>query len=234
MYKKLVVLDKQNHKTLKLKPLESFSFAKEVTSIPVIANEAAIVGTHFPIVFTGDENSSLISLVSLGGTNLGVDEDGKWITDYVPSFLRKYPFSLTATKENPEKKVILIDEDSSLFSRSKGKQLFKKSGEQSEVLTNAINLLTSYEKQMIMTENVSKIIADSGILDNREISAGEGEEKKILVNGFKVVNREKLNALSDDILADWVRKGIISLIDAHLNSLQSVQNLFKIANQRQS
>ncbi len=56
----------------------------------------------------------------------------------------------------------------------------------------------------------------------------------MLVNGFKVVDREKLNALSDDILADWVRKGIISLIDAHLKSLDNIQALFDIAHQRQS
>ncbi len=53
------------------------------------------------------------------------------------------------------------------------------------------------------------------ILEEREISVGEGETKKVLINGFLVINREKLNALSDEILASWVRRGIISFIDAH-------------------
>ncbi len=87
---------------------------------------------------------------------------------------------------------------------------------------------------MRVTLNVAKIIAQSGILEAREISVGEGDEKKVLVNGFKVVSREKLNALSDDILADWVRKGIISMIDAHLKSLENIQTLFEIAQKRQS
>jgi putative transposase len=130
--------------------------------------------------------------------------------------------------------MILIDEDSSLFSKSKGKQLFKKDGEKSETLEHAINFLTSYEAQMGVTLNVAKIISQSGILEDREISIGEGEEKKVLVNGFKVVNREKLNALSDDILADWVRKGIMTMIDAHLKSLNNIQTLFEIAQKRQN
>ena len=234
MYNKLVILDKEKHKSLKINPLENLSFAKQTAFVPVTANETALVGAGFPVVFTAEETPSLVSLVSLGGDSLAVNAEGKWITSYVPSYFRKYPFSLASTKENAGQKVILIDEESSLFSKTKGKQLFKKSGEQSETLTNAINYLTTYENQMIVTGNVAKLIADSGILQNREISVGEGEEKKVLVQGFKVVDKEKLNALSDDILADWVRKGIITLIDAHLKSLDNIQMLFNIAHQRQN
>jgi len=234
MYKNLVVLDKEQHKELKISPLENLSFAKQTAFVPVVANEVALIGAAFPVVFTADEKPSIVSLVSLGGDSLGINEEGKWITSYVPSYFRKYPFSLASTKDNPDQKVILIDEDSSLFSKSKGKQLFKKNGEKSDTLSHAIDFLTTHENQMIVTANVAKVIADSGILEDREISVGEGEEKKVLVQGFKVVDREKLNALSDDILADWVRKGIISLIDAHLKSLDNIQTLFNIAHQRQS
>ena len=135
--------------------------------------------------------------------------------------------------EDSDQKVVLIDEDSKLFSKSKGKQLFTKNGEQSEILSNAINFLNTYDTQINITKNVAKIISDSGILEDREIAVGEGDEKKILVNGFKVVDKDKLNALSDDILADWVRKGIITMIDAHLKSLEHIQTLFILAQQRQ-
>jgi len=234
MYKSLVVLDKAQHKDLKINPLENLFFAKQSAFLPVIAEEVIAIGADFPVVFTGDENPSIITIVSLGGENLAINEDGKWMTNYVPSFLRKYPFSLGNTKENPEQKVILIDEESSLFSKTKGKQLFKKNGDQSESLANAISFLTSHEQKADITKNVAKAISDSGILEDREISVGEGDEKKVLVNGFKVVEREKLNALSDDVLADWTRKGIITMIDAHLKSLDNIQALFEIAHQRQS
>lgn len=234
MYKNLVILDKEKHKELKISPLEDLNFAKSAAYIPILANEVAQVGAAFPVVFTAGETPEIMAIVSLGAESLAIREDGKWITSYVPSYLRKYPFSLASTKENPNQKVILIDEDSSLFSKSKGRQLFKKDGEKSETLEHAINFLTSHDKQMSVTLNVAKLIAQSGILEEREISVGEGEEKKVLVNGFKVVNKEKLNALSDDILADWVRKGIMTMIDAHLKSLENIQTLFEIAQKRQS
>jgi putative transposase len=233
MYKNLVVLDKEQHKELKLSPMENLSFAKATAFLPVLANEVVLVGANFPIMFSTGENPSLVSLVSLGGNSLAITANGKWITSYVPSYLRKYPFSLGSTKENPQQKVILIDEESELFSKTKGKQLFKKNGDQSDTLSHAVTFLTAHEKDSVITNNVVKVIAKSGILEEREISVGEGEEKKVLVNGFKVVDRDKLNALSDDILADWTRKGIITLIDAHLNSLKHIETLFKLASQNQ-
>ena len=234
MYKNLVALDKIKHKTLKLSSIDSMSFANEMTHIPVTVNEVIMVGSVFPIVFSADEDTSLISLVSLGNGNLGVNEEGKWMSGYIPSFLRKYPFAFANSAENTEKKVVLIDEESSVFSRSKGKQLFKKSGEESDVLKNAVEILLSFEKQMHITKNVSKIILQSGILEDGSIAIGKGDDRKVLVNGFKVVNREKLYALSDDILADWVRKGIITLIEAHIKSLDTIQFLFNLEHQRQN
>jgi len=234
MYKNLQVLDKEKHKDLKLNPLENLNFAKQTPFIPVIIQEAALVGAAFPVVFTADENPALVSIVSLGGDSLAINNEGKWITQYVPSHLRKYPFTLAATENNPDQKMVLIDEDSTVFSNSKGKQLFKKSGEQSEVLEHAIKFLTTTEEQATVTKTIIEEITNSGILEDREISVGEGEEKKVLVNGFKVVDKEKLNNLSDDILASWVRRGIISFIDTHIKSLENINTLFNLASQRQN
>jgi len=234
MYKKLVVLDKKAHSNLKVNTMRDLNFAKGNAFIPIVANEVALIGNTFPIVFTGEENPSLVALVSLGGDSLAINHEGKWITNYVPSFIRKYPYAIASTEENPNQKVILIDEESELVSTTEGNELFLEDGEQSETLKNAVSFLTNHENQMTITKNVAKVISDSGILEDREIAVGEGDEKQILVNGFKVVDREKLNALSDDILADWVRKGIITLIDAHIKSLDHINTLFDIAQQRQS
>ena len=234
MYKKLVVLDRKRHNNLKVKPMRDLNFAKGNSFIPIIASEAALIASTFPIVFTDDENPSLVALVSLGEESLAINHEGKWITNYVPSFIRKYPFAIAQTQENPQQKVILIDEESDLVSTTNGNELFLEDGSQSDTLKNAINFLTNYENQFTITKNVAKAISNSGILEAREIAVGEGDEKHILVNGFRVVDRDKLNSLSDDILADWVRKGIISLIDAHIKSLEHINTLFELAQQRQS
>lgn len=234
MYKNLQILDKEKHKTFKVSEMKDLFFAKDMSSIPVMLNEVISVGKIFPIVFTtNEETSTLVAITSLGNGNLAINEEGKWITEYVPVTLRKYPFSMASVKDKPKQKVIMLDEDSPLVSKSKGKQLFKKDGSQSELLENAIKFLADNEKQVFMTKEIVSEIVKSGILEDREISVGEGEEKKVLISGFKVVDKEKLNNLSDDILASWVRRGIISFIDLHLKSLDNINTLFQLANQRQ-
>ena len=233
MFTKLVVLDKEKHKSLKISPLENLKFAKESSFIPVLANETAMIAEMFPVVFTADKIASLVTLTALGSGNLAINADGKYISRYVPLFLRKHPFSLVSNKKDINQKIVLIDEKASCLSKSKGKQLFTKNGEESETLQNAISFLKNYEAKKVTTIAVIKQINDAGILEDREISVGEGKDKKILVKGFKVVNREKLNKLDDKTLALWVRTGIISFINYHINSLEKIEVLFKLASQNQ-
>jgi len=232
MYKKLVLLDKNLHKNLKIKPMQDLEFAKDLAFIPILASEVKSVGKLFPIVFTNEENPKLVALVSLGGSSLALNEEYKWIDTYVPMFLRQYPFSVANAKVDDENtaKVILIDEDSYLVSATEGKPLFDEDGNNTDTLNRAIDFLTKYDNQQNITNNVAKLIKESGILDEREISVGEDENKQVLVKGFSVVDREKLNNLSDDILADWVRRGIITMIDGTIESLVNIQTLFNLYN----
>ncbi len=232
MYKNLVVLDKNKHFDLKLKPIVSLDFAKELMYCPIVAKEVELVGELFPIVFSGDkENPALIALLSLGTQNLAINDEGKWIGKYVPSFVRRYPFSLGKTDD--DQKIVLIDEDSSLFSKSEGEALFTEEKEQSPTLKRAINFLNAYENENSITNSILKEIIDSDILENREISIQDGDEKRVLVDGFKVVDREKLNNLDDKVLADWVRRGVINFIELHLKSLENIQRLFSLTQEAQ-
>ena len=233
MYKNLVVLDKEKHKDLKISPMTNLNFAKELTGTPLLINETGLVGKDFPVVFTSGESSSLVALTSLSGANLAINSEGKYIVSYIPAFLRKYPFTLGANQDNASQQLILIDEGSELFSQTKGKQLFDKNNEPSEVLNNAISFWQNYETERLKTDAIVQVIVQSGILEDREITVGEGEAKKVLVNGFRIINQEKLHALSDEVLADWVRRGIISFIDLHLKSLENIQTLFNLASTKQ-
>jgi putative transposase len=165
----------------------------------------------------------------LGGKNLAVNPEGKWVASYVPAALRKYPFHLASNKDDLEQKIVMIDEESNLFSKSKGKQIFKKNGEESDVLKNAVKFLTDFEQNFQLTKIASKAFAEAGILEDKEIAIGEGEERKVLLTGFKVINKEALNKLDDKTLAAWARNGMLTLADTHLKSLNNIQNLFNLA-----
>ena len=234
MYKKLELLSKEKHSNLKIKSLTNLVFAKSMPSIPVLISETEKIAATFPIVFTSDENPSIIAITGLGNDNLAINQDGKWITSYVPAVYRKYPFTYVNVKDNSDQKAVAIDVEAENISEEEGNALFDENKEQTQLLKDTIQFLTSYEQETMKTKSLAKLIADANILEDREISVGEGVEKKVLVKGFKVVDREKLNALDDATLALWVRNGIITFINMHMKSLDNMQNLMDLSSQRNS
>ena len=232
MYKKIELLSKEKHSNLKIKPLENLLFAKENPSFPVLISESENVAATLPIVFSAEENPSLFAITSLGSENLAMNSEGKWLSSYVPAVYRKYPFAYANIKDNPEQKAVVIDIEAQNLSETEGEALFDEQSNQTELLKNTIQFLTSYEQEAMRTKSLAKIILDSGILEDRELSIGEGETKQVLVKGFKVVSVEKLNALDDATLASWVRNGVISFINIHIKSLNNLQNLMNLLHQR--
>ena len=232
MYKKIELLSKEKHSNLKIKPLENLLFAKENPSFPVLISESENVAATLPIVFSAEENPSLFAITSLGSENLAMNSEGKWLSSYVPAVYRKYPFAYASIKENLEQKAVVIDIEAQNLSETEGEALFDEQSNQTELLKNTIQFLTSYEQEAMKTKSLAKIVLDSGILEDRELSIGEGETKQVLVKGFKVVSVEKLNALDDATLASWVRNGVISFINIHLKSLNNLQNLMNLLHQR--
>ncbi|PRM88636.1 SapC family protein [Aliarcobacter cryaerophilus] len=234
LYKNLELLSKEKHKDLKIGNLENLLFAKNIPSFPIIAQEAELVAKTFPIVFVDEENPSVVAMTSLGGENLAISSDGKWLSEYIPAMYRKYPFTYASNKENPEQRAVAIDMDAANLSTQNGTALFDEQSNQTEYLKNIIHFLNSCEQESLKAKAIAKIIMDSGILEDRELSIGEGEEKQILAKGFKVIDEAKLYALDDKTLASWVRNGVMAFVYIHLKSLNNLQNMMNALYKRNS
>lgn len=234
MYKNLVVLDKEEHKGLKLLPMDNLLFAKELSAIPLVLSEVKLMAKHYPIVFTNNESRTLKALVSLGQTNLAVSTDGKWFGDYVPAELRKYPFMMVQSRTEVKKEIIMIDESASILSKSKGKQLYKKSGDASEILEKSVFFATEVERQMRTTDMLVKEIKKAGILEPKEISVKTESNIRPLVRGFSIVDEKKLAQLDRQLLKRWEEQGVMAIINIHLDSLKNIQTLFTLAKNRQA
>ena len=233
MYSNLTVINKIKHKNLKVSKMENFSFAKDIKFIPAVHTETSLIGEDYPLVITAGENPFLGVIVALDGDNLFLSEEGKWYGAYVPAYLRKYPFALGASNQNSDEKLLMIDVDSSLVSESVGGAIFNEDGTQSELFQEKITLISAYERDRKQTEEIIKILIDADILESGEITVGEGEEKKVLVNGFQAVSKAKFEALSSETTKDWEAMGVTKFIKAHLNSLNNINRLFALARQQQ-
>ena len=231
-YKNVVPINKEQHGELCIEPVEGFEFANESSSLYIAAIEFAQAAKEYAIVFGKDNNDMVFPSVVLGlaaGENLYVDEKGQWDARYIPAYARRYPFILArASGAEQEQYTVCIDEGYSGFNTAKeGKPLFDANGEQTEILSQAVDFLKEYQNHVDLTrafcENLAKLDLLEPMTANIEMKSGE----KLSIGGFFAVNRDKLKALKPGKLADLVKTDQMELLYLHLQSLRNVNLLME-------
>jgi len=231
--KKLLIYDdvtpvtRQAHGQLSLKKGETFEFARETNAVPVVLAEFPAASGEFAIVFT-DPSEGLIPAVIMGvreKENAYIAKDGKWEARYVPAFLRRYPF-VFATDAKAETFTLMIDPNYAGFNtEGKGERLFDADGEQTAFLTNTLNFLREYQAHFARTRAFAGKLEELGLLEPVEARVPLPKDPERRLTGFKIVNRDKLKALSGDVLSQMLKTDELELIFLHLFSLRNLGRL---------
>jgi len=228
-YKKLVPLNRELHKDLRLKPLvKGFSYAANENALPCAMAEMVQACIEYPIAFAldGDQPGGPILLTGIrNNENLFVGADGRWDADYVPTFVRRYPFILH--EQDEETFGVLFDEDYEGFSQTEGERLFKEDGTETEMFARMVEFLSFFRGQGNFGRDfVSRLIElDLLIPQGIEVTTNKGE--KITLQGFHIVEEKRVMALPDDKLLQLARSGDLALIYAHLASLGNIQKMIR-------
>jgi len=229
MFENAEPLSAERHAGLRLSRRRDYSFARDQRGVLIALSEAIQAGSELPLVFSGEETPSLLAVTGVGDTgNLFVDAQGAWRGCYVPAMLRCYPLA-TASSEQEGQMAVIIDPEASELQDTEGEPLYDEQGQRSPPLEERIQLLQALQRQREQDKAVTRLIVDAGILTPQEVRVGEGTSQRTLVRGFQVVDRDKLNALDDATLADWARRGLLRVIEAHLASLEHMQALVRRA-----
>lgn len=230
-YKKVVPLNKDVHGELYLEGIEGYLHTKETNSIYIAAIEFLQVSKEYPIVFAQGADEKVFPVALLGvkkNENLFVDDKGNWTANYIPAYVRRYPFVLATPDDKEATFTVCIDESFPGFNTAKeGKPLFNEQGEQHDLLNQAVDFLRDYQSHVHLTtlfcENLSKLNILEPMQANMEFANGE----KGALGGFMGVNRQKLKELKLAQLAELVKSDQLELIFAHLSSLQNLNGLMK-------
>ena len=230
-YKKVVPLNKEVHGELFLEGIEGYQHTKETNSVYIAAIEFLRVSKEYPIVFAQGADEKVFPVALLGlrkNENLFVDDKGNWTANYIPAYVRRYPFILATPDEKKSTFTGCIDESFPGFNTAKeGKPLFNESGEQLEILNQAVDFLKDYQAHVDLTtlfcENLSKL----GILEPMQANMEFADGEKGALGGFMGINREKLKALKPAQLAELLKSDQMELIFAHLGSLNNIDGLMK-------
>lgn len=237
-YKKVAPLNKETHGELHVEEIKDYLHTRETNSIYVAAVEFQLAAREYPIVFARGADERFFPALLLGleeNKNLFVDARGKWLAEYIPAYVRRYPFILAAPLADAGQEAgqdttftVCIDEDFPGFNQNRaGKPLFDEQGKQTALLDQAMDFLRDYQSQVELTAGFCQNLAGLGLFEPMQANVEMASGAKHVLGGFFGVNRDKLKALRPEQLAELLKSDEMELIFAHLASLANLDNLMK-------
>ncbi|NDV24265.1 SapC family protein [Desulfovibrio sp. JC022] len=229
---KMVPLNKNEHAAYKIRTPENMDFAAGAHFARLVLAEFVQACSVFPIIFV--ENADIGGFdpgVMLGfepGQNFFVDGEGKWLVPFVPASIRQYPFSYSYFEGQPDKWVLLFDEDSGLLNIGAGEPLFDEEGRESTTLNNIMQFMGELQAAAAATTEFSAYLADKSLIVPLDIKV-PGENCPHSLQGIYGVNGQRLNELPDDVFLELKNKGYLAVIYAHLISLGQIERLVALS-----
>ena len=229
-YKKVVPLSKNRHQNLCVTPIKDYKHTRDTNSLYIAAVEFLQASREYPILFSAGNDGSVFPLVLLGlknNENLYVGKKGEWLANYIPAYVRRYPFILAADKQNSGNFAVCIDESYPGFSEKKtGTRLFADDGTETPLLKQSVEFLKEYQNHIRLTNIFCSTIKELQLFEPMQATMDKGGKKQTL-GGFMCVNRKRLKEIAPDKLVTMVGNDYLELIYAHLHSLSNLANLIK-------
>ena len=207
-----------------------FGFAAGSTAVPLMATEFLACATEYPIAF-GKGKDGYSPIVMLGierDRSLFIDDKGRWTGDYVPAFIRRYPFAFAQSGDGSTY-TLCIDEAYGGCDPAgrRGERLYGDDGKPAPYLQSAMDFTRSFEVEVRRTREFCRLLEDNNLLDEMHAGMVMPDGAKRSLTGFHVVSRERLKQLEAEVLADFFGRDALELIYYHLASLRTLEKLRK-------
>lgn len=224
IYEQVVSISKEQHRDWSLKMDNKYFFTEQVNSFPLLSAEFVQSASIYPIVFVGTEETVMpVAIVGLQDQkNLFINETGEWQAEYIPAFVRRYPF-VFSSKDDGKTFTVCIDEKCSNWNQTgSGERLFDSDGNQTQYLNNVIDFLQNYQTQFQVTQAFCQQVKGLNLLEPMQVQFTTSEGKKSSLSGFWGISRDKFKKLSEEQVFGLMQTGWLEVIYLHLHSL----NLF--------
>lgn len=220
-YKNPQPLEPARHATAGLSPTSNFGFSRNTNAVAITVPEFSTAAFNYPIVFSTAK--PIVPFAVLGirdNENLFVRPDGTWREHaYVPAYVRRYPFIFSEVP-NSDRLVLCVDEASEQYEAASSSQPFFVDGKPSENLQRALRFSEQFHAHLDETRRFCAWLDENGFLEEKMARADLANGQSFSMRGFRVINSEKMNTLTDAQILELHRKGWLALMYFHLQSLQ--------------
>jgi len=231
-YRELVPLSAEAHAAWRLKDGDA-AFVEDAAYAPLLCGELAAASRDCPVVFAAGE-AAPIAILGLERRNLFV-ADGRWAPRvHVPAYVRRHPFGLLAVTDTDDF-ILAIDAGADRVVRSGeyGAPLFE-NGEPSALTLQALAFCDAFKSEAVATAAFSRALLNKELLIDRRAEITLPEGRKLGLDGFQIVDRDKFQELDADTLVAWHGKGWLALVHFHLASLERFSDLLALQQERDS
>lgn len=219
-YQSPTVLRPAAHGGRSLAPQGNYRFAARSNAVPLVAEEIAVAGRHFPVVFSEGDTPHPVAVLGLRGQhNLFVDEAGRWREGvYVPAYVRRYPFIFHENTAGNEL-TLCIDEASELLIDGRDNPLFDAQGEPTALTRNALAFCRDFQAQHQLAVAFTRALIEADLLVDHRADVTLTDGQRLSLSGFKVIDEKRLAKLPDATFLQWRRQGWLPLIYGHFFSV---------------
>ena len=227
-YDNPIALNSETHRNLKIKPSdEGLKFSGKTNSVLLAGVEFPEACKHFPIVFAKAAQDRVLPVALLGFRdleNLFVDAGGRWKCEYVPAYIRRYPFVL-AKSDGGQQMTVCIDESYPGFGADEGQPLFDEKGEATDYLKGVLAFLRDYQAQLERTDIFLQTLREFDLLMDMAANVNLSGGERYSMAGLMMVDERKLQALPDAKLVRLFRSGELAWVYSHLFSIGNFNRL---------
>jgi len=224
MYKNIEILNKEKFKKIKFSPLSDIDVAKNVGLIPLGFSEILEMNFFAPILIMGEQHKEFFAFT-------GISKDITIFLEpniYIPKFIQTYPFVTTTVKyiDNKYKNLLSIDY-TDMVNQNAQFHIFDQYGNFQTEAKKKVDLLKELTAQRDGSKKIIDELTKYNLLVKKDFKIKYGNEQKVILENFYIIDRKKLIDLDDTILAKWAKKGWMSIIDCHIKSLSNFHKVIR-------
>jgi len=231
-YTDIIILDKKKNKDLRLNINNDFSIFSNTNALPIAGVEFIEASREHAIAFIDYQEEGIMPVYILGlrdNENLLLDNENNWKYDYVPAFVRRYPYIMIEPNKDGES-VVCIDADYKGLNDPDGELIFtQEDGETKPTpqLEAAMEMLQDFNAQLTRTREFTKRLEEYNLFKEISPQINLIDGREFSIGGIYTIDEEKLLKLEDEKALTLYRSGEMAWIYNHLASLS---NLLRLAN----
>jgi hypothetical protein len=223
IYESAIPVSAERHADVSVEPSDSFAFSAEVNAAPLMAVEFMRASAEYAIVFLAD-SENLMPAVLLGvrnAQNLYLSQDAKWKAEYIPAFIRRYPFVFSSSDDG-KRLTLCIDEAYPGFNREgRGNALFNSDKQPTAYVEKVLDFLKEYQAQFERTRQFCKRLQELDLLEPMQADVTTPAGERFSLTGFQGVNRDRMRKLDGTTLETLVKNDELELLYLHLASMRN-------------